>query len=91
MQTVRFDIEDNHLDILLTLLHNLKDGMVRNLKVSKNASETQALQQYMQTSQFQKDKRSFQERFSDIQSGKITGIPWDEGFSELDAYIDTVS
>ena len=91
MQTIQFDVEDNHIDVFLTLLGNLKDGMIRNLKISKNTSENNQLHQYMQTSQFQKDKKIFQQRFDDIQSGKATTVPWDEGFSELDAYIDTVS
>ena len=91
MQTIQFDIEDNKVDTFLTLIENLKDGMINNLKVLATDTTDKEFQSYMQTTQFQKDKEMLQQRFEDIQSGKTKCIPWDEGFSDLDAFIDNVS
>ena len=91
MQTIQFDIENNKIDTFLTLIENLKEGMIQNLKVSSNDTTDKEFQSYMKTTQFQKDKEMLQERFADIQSGKTTCIPWDEGFSDLDTFIDNVS
>ncbi|GEM_PF-1033225 len=39
MQTIQFKIDDNYLNIILTLLDNLKLGIVKELKVIKDNKE----------------------------------------------------
>jgi len=39
MQTVQFKVNDNYLDIVLTLLKNLKIDIIKELKVIKNGNE----------------------------------------------------
>ena len=91
MQTIQFDIDDNKVDAFLVLIDNLKEGMIHNLKVfGKDTIDTE-LHSYTKTTQFQKDKAMLQQRFADIQSGKTTCISWEDGLSELDAFIDSVS
>ena len=91
MQTIQFNIDDNKLDTFLTLIENLKDGIIKNLTVSNNNHLDKDTLAYMKTSQFQKDKAMLQQRLADIESGKTTCIPWDEGFNELDSFINNVS
>jgi len=91
MQTIQFNIEDNKLDTFLTLIENLKDGMIKNLTVSSDNHLDEDTLAYMKTSQFQKDKAMLQQRLADIESGKTTCIPWNEGFDELDAFIHNAS
>jgi len=91
MQTIQFDIDDNKLDTFLTLIENLKDGMIKNLTVSSDNPIDEETQAYMKTAQFQKDKAMLQQRLADIESGKTTCIPWGEGFDELDNFINNVS
>jgi len=39
MQTIQFKIDDNYLNIILTLLDNLKLGIVKELKIIKDSKE----------------------------------------------------
>ncbi|MEA1953277.1 MAG: hypothetical protein U9O24_02670 [Campylobacterota bacterium] len=91
MQTIQFDIEDNKLNTFLTLIENLKEGMIKNLTVSNDSELDEETIAYMKTPQFQKDKAMLQQRLADIESGKTTCIPWDEGFDELDTFVHNVS
>ena len=40
MQTIQFKVDDNYLNIILTLLNSLKKDMVRELKIIKNSKVT---------------------------------------------------
>ena len=40
MQTIQFKVNDNYLNIVLTLLNNLKMDIVKELKVIKDNSDT---------------------------------------------------
>lgn len=91
MQTIQFDIEDSKLDTFLTLMENLKDGMIKNLTVSNQNETDTKFTDYMKTAQFKKDKMMLQKRVADIESGKTACIPWDEGLDELDEFIHSVS
>ena len=91
MQTIQFDIEDSKLNTFLTLIENLKDGIIQNLTVSSDNKLDEDTIAYMKTPQFQKDKAMLQQRLADIESGKTTCVPWDEGFDELDTFIHNAS
>ena len=91
MQTIQFDIEDSKLNTFLTLIENLKDGMIQNLTVSSDNKLDEETIAYMKTTQFQKDNEMLQQRLADIESGKTTCVPWDEGFDELDTFIHNAS
>jgi len=39
MQTIQFKVSDNYLNIVLTLLNNLKMDIVKELKIIKDNSE----------------------------------------------------
>ena len=86
MQTIQFNIEDNKLDTFLTLIENLKDGMIKNLTVSNDNHLDEDTLAYMKTSQFQKDKAMLQQRLADIESGKTTCIPHNEMWDKIEKY-----
>ncbi len=91
MQTIQFDIDDNHVDTFLRLTELLEDGMIKNLKIVNHDSMNDELHHYTKTTQFQKDKEMLQQRFADIESGKTICIPWSDGLSDLDTFIDNIS
>jgi len=39
MQTIQFKVSDNYLDIVLTLLNNLKIDIIKELRIIKNGKE----------------------------------------------------
>lgn len=83
MQTIQFDIEDSKLNTFLTLMENLKDGMIKNLTVSNDNKLDEETIAYMKTPQFQKDKKMLQQRLADIESGKTTLISHDEMWNKI--------
>jgi len=83
MQTIQFDIEDNKLDTFLTLMENLKEGMIKNLTISHDNSLDEETKAYMKTPQFQKDKAMLQQRLADIESEKTTLISHDEMWNKI--------
>jgi len=91
MQTIQLDIEDHKVETFLTLIENLKEGMIHNLTVSKKTPVDTQMQSYLDSPQFQKDKAMLQQRVADIDSGKTICMPWEEGLKELDSFIDSVS
>lgn len=83
MQTIQFDIEDSKLHTFLTLMENLKEGMIKNLTVSNDNKLDEETIAYMKTPQFQKDKEMLQQRLADIESGKTTCVPHDEMWNKI--------
>ena len=40
MQTIQLNVHSNHIDFLLSMLQNLKDGIVENIIVDKPTAKT---------------------------------------------------
>jgi len=85
MQTIQFQIEDSKLDAFLTLIDNLKDGMIKNLVIKQDEldNDTKA---YMETEQFLKDKDYLQKCFKDIKNGKTKTLSHDEVWNSIDEH-----
>lgn len=45
---------------------------------------------YVNSKQFQEDKKYFHDALNEIESGKVKPIPFDNGLEELDNFIDNV-
>jgi len=45
---------------------------------------------YLNSQNFQEDKAFFQNALDEIDSGKVKLVPFNDGFDELDAFIDNV-
>lgn len=87
MQTIQLQIDDNKLDTVLTVIENLKDGIVKNITIKSDGldKETKA---YMDTEQFQEDKAYFQQCYNDIKSGKTELLDDKQYHSQMDSFID---
>jgi len=83
MQTIQLQVEDNKLHTFMTVIENLKDGIVKNIKIESSEldEDTKA---YMQTEQFQNDKEYFQNTLADIESGKTECLTHDEVWEQIE-------
>jgi|OM-RGC.v1.033682437 hypothetical protein len=70
VQTIQLQVDDSKLETFLTLISNLKDGMVKNLTLMPSDELDNETKTYMQTKQFEKDKAYFQKCLDDIENGK---------------------
>lgn len=74
MQTIQVEVEDSKLETVLTLLENLKEGIIKNITIDSD----EELETYKKTQQFQKDKASMQKALADIESGKTKTLSQEE-------------
>ena len=82
MQTVQLQIEDSKLETFLTLIDNLKDGIVQKLTVNP----TDEFEEYTKTQQFQDDKNYFQTVLKDLESGKVKTISHKDVWEQIDKH-----
>lgn len=74
MQTIQVEVEDSKLETVLTLLENLKDGIIKNITIDSD----EELEAYKKTQQFHKDKASMQKALADIESLKTKTLSQEE-------------
>ena len=74
MQTIHLEVNENKLQTVLTLLENLKDGIIENITIESDKD----LQEYQNSKQFEEDKASFQKCLADIESGKTKTLSQEE-------------
>ena len=86
MQTIRLDIDENKLQTVLTLLENLKDGIVKNIRIESNNEDDDALQEYKKTKEFQEDRAYFQQCLADIESGKSKTFSHEEVWQQIEQH-----
>lgn len=86
MQTIRLDIDENKLQTVLTLLENLKDGIVKNIRIESNNEDDDALQEYKKTKEFQDDRDYFQECLEDIENNRSTLLTEKEYALEMESF-----
>ena len=86
MQTVQFQVEDNKLDIFLTVVSNLKDGLFKNVIVKDNNELDNDTLVYMKTNKFQEDKVYFQKCLEDFDNGKTTALSHNDVWEKVDNY-----
>jgi len=65
MQTVQFKVNDNYLDIVLTLLKNLKIDIIKELKVIKNGNEISNISQLDEQVKLDRVKGILRNRIAD--------------------------
>ncbi len=86
MQTIQLQVDNSKLETFLTLISNLKDGMVKNLTVMPSDELDKETKTYMQTKQFEKDKAYFQKCLDDIENGKTKTLSHDEVWNCIDKH-----
>ncbi|MFA6137802.1 MAG: hypothetical protein WC667_06925 [Sulfurimonas sp.] len=85
MQTIHFQVEDNLYDEMIKKGINIQDEL--KLAFNKILYNKES---YLSSQNFQDDKAYFQNALEEIESGKVRLVPFDDGFDELDAFIDNV-
>lgn len=86
MQTVRLQVDDSKLDTFLTLIENLKDGIVQNVTVNPSDDLNCEDQIVVDGEQFKKDKIYYNKCLEDIQNGKTKILSHDEVWSSIDSH-----
>jgi ketol-acid reductoisomerase len=74
MQTIQVEVEDSKLETVLTLLENLREGIIKNITIESD----EELEAYKKTQRFQEDKASMQKALADIESGKTKTLSQEE-------------
>lgn len=81
MQTLKIEVEDGKLDILLNLIQNLRDGIIKNYTITPNIDENLKLDPYF----YERQKELHQLR-DDVKSKKMPMHGWDEFEEEMDLF-----
>lgn len=80
MKTIQLEIEDNSLDMFLSLIGSLKEGIVKRFDVKEDTRDAK----------FYEAETYFKNAYDDIKSGKSKTVPLEYGIDELDNYIDSI-
>ena len=78
MQTIRLEVEDNKLDVILNLIKNLKDGIVKGYTLEGNIDENLKLDPY-----FYKRQKELHQLRDDVKSGKMKMYNFNDSMNEL--------
>ena len=84
MQTVQIQVDDRYFDSFLALVNNLKDGMVKSVKI-----DNEALSQIDQ--QFEINKSYFQNALKEVESGTATLISHEDVWGKVATHVKTHS
>ena len=77
MQNVQMQIEDKYLSTFLTLVNNLKDGMVKSIHIDETHS-------------YKEDKDYFQSSLAAIEDGNAKLISHNEVWDKIDQHIKAI-
>ena len=81
MQTIQLQIEDNKMDTFLTLIKNLKEGIVNSYSIDSNMDEN-----LKQDPFFYERQIELHQIRDDIKSGKMKMYEWDEAEADMDKF-----
>lgn len=80
MKNIQLQIEENKLDLFLTIIGNLKDGIVKNLTIY---NEDDFLS-HEDTKKFHEEKRDLQKTLDDIENKKTEILPHEDVWIQID-------
>ena len=80
MQTVQIQVDDRYFDSFLALVNNLKDGMVKSVKID-NESLSHIDQHY------EMNKSYFQNALKEVESGTATLISHEDVWSKVATHV----
>ena len=84
MQTVQIQVDDRYFDSFLALVNNLKDGMVKSVKI-----DNEALSHIDQ--QYEINKSYFQNALKEVESGTATLISHEDVWGKVATHVKTHS
>lgn len=85
MQTIHLQIEDSKLDAFLTVIDNLKDGMVKSIVIDNVSYKD--INEYLSTKKFEQDKQNFQNTLNDLESGKVTPLSHASVWNAIETHV----
>lgn len=85
MQTIHLQIEDSKLDAFLTVIDNLKDGMVKSIVIDNVSNKD--INEYLSTKKFEQDKQNFQNTLNDLESGKVTPLSHKNVWNAIETHV----
>lgn len=80
MQTVQIQVDDRYFDSFLELVNNLKDGMVKSVKIDNEALSSI-------DKQYEINKSYFQNAIKEVESGTATLISHEDVWSKVATHI----
>ena len=80
MQTVQIQVDDRYFDSFLALVNNLKDGMVKSVKID-NESLSHIDQHY------EMNKSYFQNALKEVESGTATLVSHEDVWGKVNSHI----
>ena len=69
MKTIQFKVNDNYIQLVLSILQSLKNGIIEDLSIVKNATKSS-------TNEYREEKDIFSKTAGVISSQKIDPIEW---------------
>lgn len=78
MQTLKIDIEDNKVDILLNLIKNLKDDVIKGYTLTSSNDKNLEVDQFF----YDRQKDLFQLR-KEIETGKMKTYDFEKSMDDL--------
>ncbi|WP_198305393.1 hypothetical protein [Arcobacter vandammei] len=72
MKTIQLEIDDNNFETFMTIIKNLKNGMIKNVEVKDNS--------------FEERKLYFKECLEDIENGKTELLTQDEYQNRMNSF-----
>lgn len=87
MREIHLQVNDDKFDIVLSLLKNLKDGLIQNLQTDFTIKQDE-LEFYIQSTQFQKDKQEIKKCLQDHENGKSKPLTKEEYNVQMDEFLE---
>jgi len=81
MQTIKLEVEDSKVDIVLNIIENLKSDVISKYKVVQQNN-------YTNSEEYNENKTYFEQSLKEIKNEKL--VPFNEGLDKLDNYIESL-
>ena len=85
-KTIQLQIEDNKIEIFLTLIDNLKEGIVKNITVLDDYESDKETYSYIKTKQYKEDKKYFQICLKNIEDKKTETLSHKAVWEQIDKH-----
>lgn len=73
MQTIQIEVQDQYLDTFLTLISNLKEGMIQNIQIDENLL-------------FESNKAHFQHALKEIENNTVSLLSHDDVWEKIEGH-----
>jgi hypothetical protein len=81
MQTIKLEIEDSKVDIVLNIIENLKSDVISKYEIVKQNS-------YAHSQEYSENQSYFEQSLKEIKNEEL--VPFHKGLDDLDRYIESL-